>query len=221
MDRKQAETTEAGPSQATSKKTGILGRLEDKFGPKIWTILLALVAAVICYFGIYSPSWENPTLAEFVNRCRDNWLWVLIFSGILYFLIKRIAGESAKTLHGVLLMALIAIFFALPVWFWLVSPSGSGGTKSTIPLVRELPVAERPKLVLPPKGKSKRIPVPQGMHVVMSGEDFRFHCVYQDGHEESFGAGESACSDGNMPFVYATNNREKEQNIVSYAYATK
>ena len=97
-----------------------------------------------------------------------------------------------------------------------VTNEASESTK--IPLA-STPVAQWPKIVLPPGGKSERIPVPQGMRVAMDGEDFRFHCVYRDGHEESFGKREESCPNGDMPFVYAMNGRKKEPNIVSYAYA--
>lgn len=73
-------------------------------------------------------------------------------------------------------------------------------------------------LSMPPGGKSMLVSVPSGMRVVMNGEDIRYHCVYADGHEESFVKGGPPCKNGNMPFVYATNLREKESNAVTYSY---
>lgn len=67
--------------------------------------------------------------------------------------------------------------------------------------------------------KSRRIPVPFRKRVVMTGNDFRFHCVYGDGSEESFIPGkEPPCRGGDLPFVYAT-NLKNEENVIAYAYA--
>lgn len=73
-------------------------------------------------------------------------------------------------------------------------------------------------LTIQPGGKSERIPVPYQMHVDMNGKDFRFNCVYADGHEESFVPGERSCSNGDMPFVYATNIRTDGPNVITYSY---
>ena len=66
--------------------------------------------------------------------------------------------------------------------------------------------------------KTELIPVPTGMRVKMDGNDFRYNCVYRDGHEVSFGKGDDPCPDGDMPFVYASNTRKKEANAISISY---
>lgn len=76
----------------------------------------------------------------------------------------------------------------------------------------------RKMLAIQPGGKSERIPVPFHMRVTMAGKDYRHHCVYADGHEESFVSGERPCASGDMPFVYATNLRPHEPNVVTYFY---
>ncbi|MDP1707200.1 MAG: hypothetical protein Q8L30_01460 [bacterium] len=90
----------------------------------------------------------------------------------------------------------------------------SGPSEPAIPLA-SMPQSEWPKLVIPAPGRSKLIPVPQGMHVKMvGGNKFRLYTVYQDGRECAFG---DSCPISPQKGVYAKNEAE-ETIIVSYAY---
>lgn len=80
------------------------------------------------------------------------------------------------------------------------------------------PVANPMVLTLGPGEKSKKIPVPYQMHVVMGGKDFRYHCVYGNGDDVSFLPGQPPCPSGDMPYVYAENLR-KGDNVITYSYA--
>ncbi|MDP2651938.1 MAG: hypothetical protein Q8O94_02270 [bacterium] len=89
-----------------------------------------------------------------------------------------------------------------------------------IPLVSELSVAERPKLTMPPVvgGKSERVqytPDMAGMHIVVDGNNFLLHTVYQDGTECAFG--EQCDTTKPQAGAYVT-NKVRETNVVSYAF---
>lgn len=91
--------------------------------------------------------------------------------------------------------------------------------QASIPLASS-PVADWPKWILPPKGKSEIVPVPSGMHIVMDGSRFICHSRYLDGSEyarDSENPG-PAGPDGQVTGSYAT-NKANEPNIVSYAFA--
>ena len=96
------------------------------------------------------------------------------------------------------------------------APAASQGT--SIPLASQ-PTATWPKVTLPPRGKSEHISQPPGKRVMVDGKQFRYHCVYADGSEQSFVPGGAPCPGGNMPFVYVS-NESNESNVVSYAYET-
>lgn len=186
------------------------------------SIVVVVVGAALVYWGFQNTQ-IRPTDAGRLGW--TYWLPLLIIWGVLAALValnSKTLGAAAGVLQWVFAGVMVALLVILPLWHWVESPSvgASQVARSEIPLASS-PQSSWPKLVIPAGGRSERIPVPQSMHVVMGGENFRFHCVYRDGHEESFGKGGSSCSDGNMPYVYATNENSKDVNIVSYAYATK
>jgi hypothetical protein len=75
-------------------------------------------------------------------------------------------------------------------------------------------------IILSPGGVSDRIPVPYMKKVVMGGKDFHMHCVYANKAEESFRPGiDKPCSDGDLPYVYASNDRGDKPNAITYSYA--
>ena len=181
---------------------GSNGKWYEQYGGYMWSVLLVIVGGGAVLWGMYHPV----RLADAV-QWREYWFPLLALWGFAAALValnaKAFGAAAAKTLQWVLAGAMFILFIGLPVvnFFW--------GEKQ----------AEKQVLPMSPGGKSQLVPVPQGMTVMMRGEDFRYHCVYGDGHEESYGKGEPRCPDGHMPFVYATNSRAKEANVVTYFYA--
>ena len=173
----------------------------------LWVIPLILVGVAIFYFGVNPLGWKSPSLVDVVAMKNAYWFHILIVLGVVYFLAARSEEKVAKeTATAVLAISAFMLFIGFPVWVWVTGPSTA------------VAASEARVLSMPPGGKSARIPVPYQKQVVMDGKDFRYHCVYQDGREESFGEGERPCTSGNLPFVYATNLRAKESNVVTYSY---
>ncbi|MFA5996253.1 MAG: hypothetical protein WC790_00810 [Candidatus Paceibacterota bacterium] len=200
--------TKAGEAGTTStsgspSKVDPLGMFKFKS-----VLLISLIIGLATLLWWFFPSrWESPSLAKVVEWKNVYWLPILIVLGVVYFLAARSEEKVAKeTATAVLAISVFMLFIGFPVWVWVTGPSTA------------VTASEARVLSMPPGGKSARIPVPYQKQVVMSGEDFRYHCVYQDGHEESFGEGERSCASGNLPFVYATNLRAKEGNVVTYSY---
>jgi hypothetical protein len=80
-------------------------------------------------------------------------------------------------------------------------------------------------LRMAPGGSTGKVPVPPRMRVEAQGDDFRWHMVYEDGHEVAFLYNEARPADGNqtMPFVYFENVRKDAQgndvpNAIVYRY---
>jgi len=213
LRKKSAVTTEK-----TGEKKGD-GGIFKYLKLNLWSILIIPAGTWLMYWG-FNNHQIRP--ADVGSWSQNYWFPILICWGTGAVIIKineKSFGTAAKTLQWILAVMVFIVLIGFPVWSWLAKPNSHSGACSEIPLASE-PVSAWPKLVMPAGGKSKNVPVPQGMHVVMNGEDFHFHCVYLNGHDISFGKGGS-CPSGNMPFVYATNDRVDEQNIVSYAYEKK
>jgi hypothetical protein len=156
--------------------------------------------------GTWSQTLQAPSPKTVWENTKNYWLWIVLILGLSFFVLYAIEKPWAKALQWFLATMAVMLFAAIPL----------------VDRVRgEKQQSEKMTLSMAPNGKSQYVPVPQGKHVVMDGEDFRYHCVYGDGHEESFGKGETRCSDGHVPFVYATNKREKEANVVTYSYAQR
>lgn len=182
------------------------------------TIALIVAAVIVSVWGLYIPArWSDPSPAAIGSWGRGHWFSLLILWGIGAALIWLNASErAAKTLQTVLAGAVAAVLVVFPLLGWTTSPSAATAQKQVRPI-------EAATLTIPAGvgEKSERIPVPFRKRVVMTGEEFRYHCVYGDnGNEESFIPGkEPPCRDGNLPFVYATNLKKNEENVVAYTYA--
>ncbi|MCR4276083.1 MAG: hypothetical protein NUV90_01730 [Candidatus Parcubacteria bacterium] len=173
-----------------------------------------MAGAVALYWGFNTQM--RP--ADVGSWSYDKWIPLLIIWGIGAALIALNAKEkTAVTLQKVLTWVMLALLIALPVWFWIVTPSTNPqqATRSEVPLASS-PQSSWPKLVIPANGKSERIPVPPGMRIVMAGNKFLLHNVYRNGNECSFN---QSCPDvGAVAGNYATNEAQ-ETNIVAYAFA--
>lgn len=181
----------------------------------VWSILLIVVGVAVIFWEINNPQIRPMDVG---NVSWKYWHVVLTIWGIGAALIALNAcGAVAKTLQWVLAGAVATVLVVFPLCGWTTSPSAATAQKQVRPAETAVPMT----LTLPAgvDEKSKRIPVPFRKRVVMTGEDFRFHCVYGDGSEESFlPEKEPPCRDGDLPFVYAT-NLKNEENVVAYAYA--
>ena len=177
----------------------------------LWVIPLILVGVAIFYFGVNPLGWKSPNLVDVVAMKNAHWLPILVVLTILYFLAtraeKKETEEAAQAAVAIVAIVAFMLFVGFPAWTWVTGPSSSGASQH-----------EANTLSMPPGGKSKRVAVPPGMSIVVNGEDIRLHCVYRDGHEESYVAGERPCTSGDKPFVYATNLRPNEPNIATYSY---
>ena len=209
------------------KGTGSASELLRKISENFLIILLVIAGVVVSYFGVYSPLWKTPRLNEVGSWGQNHWLWILILWGIIAAIVARIAGGAAKTLQAVLAITMFMLFIGFPVIVW-VENSGSSGKisrhtvprRTSIPLASE-PVSTWPKIVLQPGGRSKLIPIPLGMHVIVDGNNFLLHTVFLDGHEvirSSEKPNQLPLTSDRLIGAYVT-NKAKETNIVSYAYA--
>lgn len=175
LDRKtKTKTGETGTASTSGSPSKIdpLGMFKFKS-----ILLVALVIGLATLLWWFFPSrWKSPSLAEVVEWKNVYWLPILIVLGVVYFLAARSEEKVAKeTATAVLAISAFMLFIGFPVWVWVTGPSTAA-------------VASNAQVLsMPPGGKSARIPVLYQKQVVISGEDFRYHCVYQDGHEESFG----------------------------------
>ena len=164
-----------------------------------------------------SPNWQAPTLATIVAWSREHWLWILLLAGTGAIFAEMNAdalGRARKAVHRTLLWGLLVLFIGIPILASFTSTDDPAANTRQIPLASS-PQSSWPKLTAVAGGKFPHIAVPPKMHVVMIGNNFRLHNVYQDGHECAFG---EPCVDGPLLYVYAT-NEAKETNIISYAFA--
>ena len=146
--------------------------------------------------------------------------------------LKKYAGPVFVSI-AVLVGVLIIVMIVRGHWraqAQITARQNETRTAAFLPQVA-LPLASKPmsewaKLPIPAgkDARSERIPIPSGMRPVLFGSDFRTHCVYKDPgvkeeREVEFGEGETPCPKGDMPFVYATNLRSRDANVVVYAFA--
>ena len=215
----QAKKVSAGAGKVTE---GMRNPLSDFTNAKgFFAILLLLAGAAIVYWGLYAPIVESPHLSEVGTWSWLHWLPLLLLWGIVAVLINLYTKNerSKKTLQKVLAGVVFMLFVGASIIGYFsgtedISGNSLYGPHSEIPLANA-PRSSWPKLTMPAGGVSPRIAVPPNMHVVMIGNEFLLHNVYQDGHECTFG---EPCINGPLAAVYAT-NQATETNIISYAFA--
>lgn len=205
------------------------------FTKYLWSIVISLVGVTVFFWSLYAPELRPSQMGELGSRY---WLQILMLWGTLAILIRLNAEKDlAKTLQGVLAVGAFLLLIGFPTWSWIVGGSKPPDTGSAqVPqkdpaqiFQENLPAAfnpdgtltdttKWPQLVLSTNGEPVHIAVPPKKRIVTFGEDFRVHCVYRDGSEIDFGKGEEPCPEGDMPYVYVTNEAEG-LNMISYAYA--
>lgn len=201
------ETAKPSPSKSpeqpkeSGKKTW-----REKLNGKVWGINLAIsvVGIVFVYWGFQNTQ-IHP--ADMSTWSREHWLPVLLIWGTFAALVAlNMSGAAAKALQWVMAVTAFMLFIGFPVWVWVTGPSTA------------VAASNAHVLSMPPGGKSALIAISPGKSVVVDGEDIRLHCVYRDGHEESYLAGEKPCTNGDKPFIYATNLRANKPNAITYFY---
>jgi len=190
---------------------------------RLTTIALVILAVAISIWGLYIPAkWSDPNLTTIGSWGRNHWFSLLLLWGIGAALVWLNATPCvAKVLQSVLAGVVTAMLVVFPLWGWMKSAPAPARAATARPENALASVAQ-PKTLAIPGGvgqKSEQIPVPFPKRLVMLGEDYRAHCRYNDGHEESFvpGEKEAPCRGGDVQFVYATNLKE-EENVVAYYY---
>lgn len=199
---------------APATQAGAPAQASQWFSMRIANIALVAAVVIVSVWGLYFPAkWSDPSPAAIGSWGRGHWFSLLLLWGIGAALIWLNASERvAKTLQTVLAGVVSAMLIVFPLLGW---------TPSVVTAQKQAQPAEASTLTIPAGvgEKSGRIRVSLRKRVVMTGKDFRYNCVYGDGHEESFIPGEEPpCHDGDLPFVYAT-NLKNEENVVAYAYA--
>ena len=192
----------------------------------LWTILFAVAAAIVLFFGVFGSALKTPSFSEVGGLGHAKWLWILILWGLGYGLIAfNTKGTAAKTLQNILTtvaisLLVLGLFTSQCSGPRTVPATQANTTSTTIPLA-SAPIAEWPTLTIPAAGKLELIAPPHGMHVMVYGHNANLHTVYADGHESVIPI-ESDGSNPDGPVVkeYLT-NRVNEINIVSVAYSTK
>ncbi len=220
VNRRTTTTTTPPSEPQPPKRRDRFERVRKWLATSFWNLLFGFAGLAILIWGFLSTShsWETPTLGAIVVWSREHWLWILALAGILAVLAELNAatlGRATKVVRSTLLWGLAALFIGIPVLAGFTSTGNSSTTNTAqIPLA-SAPQSSWPKLTAVAGGEFAHITVPPKMHVVMIGNNFRLHNVYQDGHECAFG---EHCVDGPLTSVYAT-NEATEENIISYAFA--
>ena len=196
-------------------------KIKKKLHSDFLGILLFVAGAAIVYWGLYAPLIESPRFVDVGSWSWLHWLPLLLLWGIMIVLINLYTENerTKKTLQEVLAGVVFMLFVGASIIGYFsgtgeVSDNSLYGPHSEIPLA-SAPRSSWPKLTMPAGGVSPRIAVPPNMHVVMIGNEFLLHNVYQDGHECTFG---EPCINGPLAAVYATNEATRT-NVISYAYA--
>lgn len=208
---------------------GLIYAIANKKLPNL-RVVIALALVVLIGIGLWGLSGTHGTLHQSLQApsldttwatTKNYWLWILLVSGALFLLTELFSKEKeglAKASRVVIVVVIAMLFVVLPI-------IGSIGESSAAHEQQRVAIAaaqiEAITLSMPPGvgAKSRRITVPFMKKVVMTGEDFRFHCLYGDGHEESFIPGkETPCPPGDQPYVYATNLKASKANSVVFVY---
>lgn len=197
------------------------------------TIFLILVGMMILFFGLYSPSFKNPSLVEISAWAQARWFWIIILAGILSALIAlnaKALGKAVGVLQTILWVVVAIFLVGFPTVEWLASSSDNISGKSrrqtilpqnapNLPWAWHMDPSKWPQIPVPPHGNSVRVPSIFGGHIVWGGSGFTVHVVYSDGHECILG-GKTFCPDGDIVSGYAHNDGDVLV-YASYAYARK
>jgi len=198
-------------SSSTNDKGGGKDEFLKKMLKDYGNILLVIAAGLIFYLGIYSETpWKSPSFAEFVNRCRGNWFWVLIFFGILFVLIARskLAEKTRSMLYWILTATFFFLFIVAPFWLHVTKPDDSPSKANQSDQLS--------RSTMPKDGKSEIISVPVGKRAKVYGDRFQIHFVYKDPPEcvRESGSSGPLCPDSPETKMYFTNTADRENTVL-------
>ena len=170
-----------------------------------WTAVLVLAGLAIFYFGMYTPSWDSPSLASTVAWARAHWLAVLAFSSIIFVLTtiyEKVLKEVGEGLQWVLGVALFMLFIGFPIWVWLVEPSKP--VASAVSQMQRQCTARQPCALEESDGSTDRVPVPPGKTVCFEKsfwEDLPrlgYRISYQGGVERQYSCTPAQAASGGV-----------------------
>lgn len=187
----------------------------------LWTIPMVVIGVAVLW-GVLGASgstssgsagtWlQAPSLARVVEWKNAYWSPILVTLIIAYSIASRseekVLNEVAST---ILAITAFMLFVGFPVWVWATGPSTTVPSNASNEWV----------FMMPPGGETAHIPAVSEKLIVIRGKDFRYHCKYADGHEESFGKGDPPmCKDGgDVLYAWASNLRKEESNAITYFY---
>jgi len=109
----------AGAAATSSSPPTAYEKMKQRFEEYFWTIALALAAAAVFYWSLYTPRLR---FSQVGGWAWDRWLWVLVFGAIVFLLIKlneKALGTMAGTLQSALVGAMFLLFIGIPVGIWV------------------------------------------------------------------------------------------------------
>ena len=217
------------PEMVASLQAGITGILPGhrnarylSYGVGVLLLIVLVVWGLQGTLGTPSQSLQSPSLKTVWETTKDHWLWIFLTLAILYaltfFLPEEKKGVAIKSQWSIASLGVL-LFVVFPFLGLFTGTGGHEQNRMEIPLESARPALPPPRpVVISPGGKSEPIAIPPDAHVDVTGNNFRVHNVYQDGHECAFG---EACTDGPVASVYITNEDTKYQNIVSLTFVRK
>ena len=183
----------------------------------LWTILFAVAAAIVLFFGVFGSALKTPSFSEVGGLGHAKWLWILILWGLGYGLIAfNTKGTAAKTLQNILTtvaisLLVLGLFTSQCSGPRMVPPPPQANT-TTIPLAYESRLSWQ--LILPPGGKSELIRVSPDMRLTVNGRGADLHTVYEDGHESVIPVESNGSNPAGKKVGSYVTNRLQKTNVV-------
>ncbi len=194
---------------ASGSGNGKFGWLKTQPSHRIWTILLIIAGAVVLYFGMCSQKLETPSMENIWSWSWNHWLWILVFAGIMWLIIARVASGMTKILCGFVILALILVF--------VIAPIGSRVSSHHPEHEQQKPVKA---MTLSMQANSDSAWIRADDHVgykaSFTGNGFITHCILSDGSEGTIGDEVHPCS-GPIVWLYVHDTTGRA-NSVTYEF---
>lgn len=233
LDKKNGTTPKPESTENTGAKKK---RGTERVMAHLPSILVAAVGMMLIYWGFQNTQIGT---ADAGSWARNHWVPLLTFWAVGATLIAinaEMLKKAAGTLQWVLAGMMFMFFIGFPTIGWF-GGSNSPEQKRTAAVTQQQqperaaystpPASTAVPLVTEPKSGWSRLSVeaggrgyiqlPSGMHhVVVTGDKYRLHTVYADGHEcDTFGR--ETCPDGAVVEYYVS-NEATEKNTILYSF---